>query len=179
MKAPLAQVELAQVERAQQPLVLRDPIPEEVSRHVPSSPFELDEHRLLRNLRSARGRGGGSRRFVGNGRAPAHSVGQHDSRMFFRVCEKLVQGKVPNPIIAAMRVVRMTALRKRDGGRGIVAGDVIRRPVARTIALQLEKTVEAALRSSTRFPHALVASASHILCKVCVRWTTLAQCCLW
>ena len=36
---------------AKRPPVLRDPIPEEVSRHVPSSPFELDEHRLLRNLR--------------------------------------------------------------------------------------------------------------------------------
>ena len=31
---------------ALRPPVLRDPIPEEVSRHVPSSPFELDEHRL-------------------------------------------------------------------------------------------------------------------------------------
>ena len=43
------------------------------------------------------------------------------------------------------RVGRMTASRKPDGGvRGIVAGDVIRRLVARTIAQQLEKTVEAA-----------------------------------
>ena len=49
-----------------------------------------------------------------------------DFRMFFRICEKLAQGKVPDPIIAAVRVGRMTASRKPDGGvRGIVAGDVI------------------------------------------------------
>ena len=39
-----------------------------------------------------------------------------DSRMFFRVCAKLAQGKVPDPIIPAIRVGRMTALRKPDGG---------------------------------------------------------------
>ena len=130
---------------AKRPPVLRDPIPEEVSRHVPSSPFELDEHRLLKNLRSARrGATGG----------PSGMTAEHlrilldntrDSRMFFRVCEKLAQGKVPDPIIAAIRVGRMTASRKPDGGvRGIVAGDVIRRLVVRTIAQQLERTVEAA-----------------------------------
>ena len=42
-----------------------------------------------------------------------------------------------------IRVGRMTALRKADGGvRGIVAGDVIRRLVARTISQQLSQTVE-------------------------------------
>ena len=39
----------------------------------------------------------------------------------------------------------MTALRKPDGGvRGIVAGDVIRRLVSRTIAQQMLKAVESA-----------------------------------
>ena len=36
---------------AKRPPVIRDPIPDEVD-HVPSSPFELDEDRLLKNLRS-------------------------------------------------------------------------------------------------------------------------------
>ena len=130
---------------AKRPPVLRDPIPEEVSRHVPSSPFELDEHRLLRNLRSARrgAAGGPSGMTVEHLRILLDNT--RDSRMFFRICEKLAQGKVPDPIIAAIRVGRMTALRKPDGGvRGIVAGDVIRRLVARTIVQQLEKTVEVA-----------------------------------
>ena len=43
-----------------------------------------------------------------------------DSKLFFRACEQMAQA---NPTIAAMRVGRMTALRKFDGGvRGIVAG---------------------------------------------------------
>ena len=44
-----------------------------------------------------------------------------------------------------IRLGRMTALSKPDGGvRGIVAGDVVRRLVARTMAQQLGKAVEAA-----------------------------------
>ena len=47
-------------------------------------------------------------------------------------------------IVSAIRQGRMTALQKRDGGvRGIVAGDALRRLVARTIAQQSTKDVEA------------------------------------
>ena len=51
------------------------------------------------------------------------------------MCERLAQANVPQVVVEAVRVGRMTALRKPDGGvRGIVAGDVIRRLVSRTIA---------------------------------------------
>ena len=64
---------------------------------------------------------------------------------FFRMCERLSQVKVPPTVVEAIRVGRMTALRKPDGGvRGIVAGDVIRRLVSRTIAQQIGKAVESA-----------------------------------
>ena len=50
---------------------------------------------------------------------------------------------VPQPIVDAIRLGRMTALSKPDGGvRGIVTGDVVRRLVARTMAQQLSDAVE-------------------------------------
>ena len=52
---------------------------------------------------------------------------------------------VPPSIVEAIRMGRMTALRKTNGGvRGIVVGDVVRRLVARTVAQQLGPSVEAA-----------------------------------
>ena len=64
---------------------------------------------------------------------------------FFRLGEHLVTARVPNLVIEAVRMGRMTALRKPVGGiRGIVVGDVIRRLVARTVAQQVATNVEQA-----------------------------------
>ena len=61
-----------------------------------------------------------------------------DSRILFRVADLLARGALPPSIVDVIRVGRLTALRKCNGGvRGIVAGEVIRRLVARTIAQQL------------------------------------------
>ena len=52
---------------------------------------------------------------------------------------------MPPAIKDAIRLGRFIALRKKDGGaRGIVASDIVRRLVARTISQQLLKRVEAA-----------------------------------
>ena len=62
--------------------------------------------------------------------------------LFLKVAERLARADVPGAIVSVIRMGRMTALRKADGGvRGIVAGDVIRRLVARTIAQQLSQAV--------------------------------------
>ena len=73
-----------------------------------------------------------------DGRASAHSVGQH--LQFQDVLQGLREiGASPDSIIDD------SFARKPHGGvRGIIGGDVIRRFVARTIALELAKTVEAA-----------------------------------
>ena len=61
------------------------------------------------------------------------------------VASLLAVGRVPEEIIEALRLGRLTALSKPDGGvRGIVVGDILRRMVARTIAKQIAKQVEAA-----------------------------------
>ena len=52
---------------------------------------------------------------------------------------------MPPPVIDMLRAGRLTALAKPDGGvRGIVAGDVIRRLVARTMGHQMAEIVERA-----------------------------------
>ena len=68
-----------------------------------------------------------------------------NSHLFFLLGEQLSQAMAPEAAVQAVRLGRVTALRKRDGGvRGIVAGDVVRRFVARTMAQQLGDAVMAA-----------------------------------
>ena len=56
-----------------------------------------------------------------------------------------VGSRLAKVAIDLIRVGRLTALSKPDGGvRGIVAGDVVRRLVARTMAQHLSKAVERA-----------------------------------
>ena len=68
-----------------------------------------------------------------------------DSELLVQVVSKLAVGDVPDEVIDGIRVGRLTALAKPDGGvRVIVVGDIIRRLVARTIAKQFAKKAEAA-----------------------------------
>ena len=54
-----------------------------------------------------------------------------DHHLLHTLAEGLAQGAVPESIVDAVRLGRMTALSKPDGGvRGIVVGDVIRRLVS-------------------------------------------------
>ena len=76
------------------------------------------------------------------------------------------QGKIPDAVMEGIRLGRLTALRKPDGGvRGIVVGDIMRRLVARTMAKQIAKKVE---KATAPFQHALTTKAgcecvAHIL----------------
>ena len=56
-------------------------------------------------------------------------------------------------IVDSVRLGRITALQKPNGAvRGIIAGDMIRRLVARTVSQQLSKVVE---RATSPFQYAL------------------------
>ena len=69
----------------------------------------------------------------------------------------MARGEVPDRIEEAIRLGRITALRKPDGSvRGIVVGDFLRRLVARTIAKQIAKQVEVA---TAPWQHALATRA--------------------
>ena len=53
------------------------------------------------------------------------------------VATQFAQGQVPEEVLPAVRLGKMTALQKPDGGvRGVVGGDVFRRLVGRTLAKQ-------------------------------------------
>ena len=129
-------------------------------------PFQLDVEEFLLCLRKAR---------RGASAGPSGLISDHlflvlenegDSDLFVRVGSLLVSGNVPPAIAQAIRLGRMTVLSKPDGGvRGIAVGDIIRRLVARSIAKQITKKVEA---MTAPFQHALSTKAgcecvAHIL----------------
>ena len=80
-----------------------------------------------------------------------------DARMFFQVAERLARAQVPPSVRDTVRLGRVTALQKPDGGvRGIVAGDVVRRLVARTMSQQMMEAVQGA---TAPFQYALATRA--------------------
>ena len=121
----------------------RDPIPPALMDLVPRS-FELDEVMFVKNLRSfKRGAAGGPSSMTMEHLRPLLES-PRDTHLLYGACQLLAVANIPQEVKDGFRLGRMTALAKPDGGvRGIVAGDVIRRLTARTIAQQLGKAVEA------------------------------------
>ena len=119
------------------PRAPRAPLPPELRAMVPDRKFELDEECFCRNLRSGR-----------RGAAPGPSgmtcehlqlllESERESNLLHQVADLIATGQVPPMALQTMRLGRLTALKKPDGGvRGIVVSDVLRRLVARTIAKQ-------------------------------------------
>ena len=120
-------------------------MPEGLATAMPESPFDLDFDRFISNIRRAK-----------RGAAPGPSgmttehlnpVLENDASLIalFRVAVLFSGGQVPPNALEGLRLGRITALAKPDGGvRGIVVGDVFRRIVARTIAQQIGDQVEQA-----------------------------------
>ena len=67
-----------------------------------------------------------------------------DMGRFCQICELMARGQLPQEIQQVVRMGRMTALKKATGVRGIVAGDIVRRLVAKTISHQIRVQVEKA-----------------------------------
>ena len=125
------------------PPVPRDPLSGSATA-VPERPFELDPELFRRNVRS-------TRRGVApgpSGMSVDHILGlvesDHDMEVFYSFATIVSQGHVPRGVLEGLRMGRVTALRKPEGIRGIVVGDIIRRLIARTIAQQISKQVEEA-----------------------------------
>ena len=113
----------------------REPIPNELLEEAPRSPFELDEAKFLQNVRKARKGVAAGPSGMTSGHIRVLLDNPRDSHLFFLL----------GAALQAVKLGRVTALRKRDGGvRGIVAGDVVRRFVAKTMAQQLGDAVMAA-----------------------------------
>ena len=158
LTADLAQgTEATLRELRQRPQAPRDPIPVEFPHHVPRTPFILAEDKFGANLRSSRrGTAGGPSGMTNEHLRPLLDS-ERDMHLFFRVAELLARGDVPENVASVLRKGRLTALQKPGGGvRGTVAGDVIRRLVARTVAQRLGKAVE---QATAPFQYALLTRA--------------------
>ena len=89
-----------------------------------------------------------------------------DTSLFFQFATALARGQAPAAAVEGVRMGRITALKKPNGGiRGIVVGDILRSLVARTMAKQMAARVEAA---TAPFQYALTTKAgcesvAHIL----------------
>ena len=123
--------------------VPREPLPEDFNLFEPEEPFELDFDRFARNIRCAR---------IGAAGGPSGMTAEHlrplleNDRDITKLCDFasiMARGEVPDRIEPGVRLGRITALQKPDGGvRGIVVSDFLRRAVARTMAEQVSKEVE-------------------------------------
>ena len=124
------------------PARARDDIPE-LPRDLVA--FNLDEDLFSKTVRVARkGVAGGPSGMTHDHVRPLleSPKGLH---LFFAVCDLLAKGQVPREAVQGIKLGRMTALRKDNGGvRGIVAGEAVRRVTAKTIAQQLGPAVKAA-----------------------------------
>ena len=151
---------------AKRPAFPREELSVEVARVELEEPFQLDAEEFLLCLRKARrGAAAGPSGMTSDHLFPVLE-NEGDSDLFVRVASLLASGNVPPAIAQAIRLGRMTALSKPDGGvRGIVVGDIIWRLVARSIAKHITKKVEA---MTAPFQYALSTKAgcecvSHIL----------------
>ncbi len=113
------------------------PLTPEVLNYIPDQKVHLDRDRFVRNLRSTR-RGlsaglGGTR----NEHLKIALGDEFTSQQLCNIAERYAQADIPQSVNAALRMCKMTAVKKSGSKvRGLNAGDSFRRVVARTLAQQ-------------------------------------------
>ena len=123
----------------------RVPIPQEVMDHRPEVDPSIDRDWFLVSLRTARrgAAGGPSGMTAEHLRVLLHH--ERDSDLLYEMALDIVRADIPEAVLEAIRLGRMTALQKPGGGvRGIVVGDILRRLVAKTLAQEMSHHIEAA-----------------------------------
>ena len=126
----------------------RHPLEDELLPMVPPDPLVLDIELMMKTLRSAKKRSAGG--------PPGMTVEHLRPLLESGVCTALLgevtqfaRGQVPEEVLPAVRLGRMTALQKQHGGvRSVVVGDVFRRLVGRTLAKQFAEQSQAATHPS-------------------------------
>ena len=126
-------------------------------RMVPGEQFQLDPDEFLIGLRKARRRAAAGPSGMTSDHLFPIFESEADSDLLVQVGALLSIGNVPETILKAIRLGRITALCKPDGGvRGIVVGDILRRLVAKTMAKQVSKE---AVTATAPFQYALSTKA--------------------
>ena len=119
-------------DEARRPSKPRSELDRAIADLEPEVPFDLDVDKFLLNLRTARkGCAGGP-----SGMTAEHlKVGLESPvicGLMGEVACQFARARMPAEVVQALRLGRITALQKPDGGvRGIVVGDVFRRLTAR------------------------------------------------
>ena len=149
----MARQALDRVEVAPGPRVFRQPINEDIMRMDPGEQFQLDPDECLIGLQKVR-RGAA----VGPS-VRGDSLKVKDSDLLVQVGALQSIGNVPESILKAIRLGRIAALCKPDGGvRGIVVEDILRRRrgwwnrVLFTLKFGLASTVQRGTSSNPAWP---------------------------
>jgi hypothetical protein len=119
------------------PNQLTEDLPREASSFRPAVQLKLDNDMLAQSLRSA-GRGS-AQDLAGMRYEHLRVLIEEDQEwaMFCEMAQEYARAAVPDEVMQALRLGRLTALQKDNGKiRGIVAGSVMRRLVCRAVAKQ-------------------------------------------
>ena len=151
--------------RDRRPPFARLELSQEILHSEPAEPFVLDGDAFLVCLRTARR----CAAFGPSGMTADHLFpileSEVDSGMLVQVASRLAVGDIPEEVVDGIRLGRLTALAKSDGGvRGIVVGDIVRRLVQEPWPNRSRRRPRRLLLpSSTPCPPEQDASALHIV----------------
>ena len=125
---------------------------------VPPDPLVLNVELLMKTSRSAKkGSAGGP-----SGMTVEHLRPLLESGVCGEVATQFARGQVPEQVLFAVRLGRMTAVQKPDGGvQGVVGGNVFRRLVGRT-RQTIRRASVGATHPPVRFFHS---GMLHTLCR--------------
>ena len=156
----------ALTDATRRPPVPRAPLSQSIVEAHPEEEFKLDEDWFVQHVRCARrGAAAGPAGMLADHLQPMLDTAR-DTSLLFQFASVLACGHALPTVVEAIKMVRITALKKPTGGvHGIIVGDVFRRLVARTMAKQMAVRVEAA---TAPFQYALTTKAgcecvAHIL----------------
>ena len=126
------------------PPQLRAPLSEDLQTAQPEIPFQLDQGLLVKNLKSARrGAAGGPSDMTAEHLRPLLDS-EADCEKYWFLCQASAQAHIPEEVLTAMRMGRITSLQKLSGGISLVP---------RTIAKQIGPAVERHSATSIRNVH--------------------------
>jgi hypothetical protein len=134
---------------SRRPPSLREPLPPDALDYTPAIPLRLDAELFAKALQSTRR--GLSPGLCGIRYGHLKLCMEDDAtlELLTEAAERIAQGDVPEPILQAMRISQLTALRKPNGrARGVAAGDTLRRLVGKTLARQFQDDFRSAVLPS-------------------------------
>ena len=141
--SPKTEETLEELRRRRPQAALRQ-IPQEVMDYAPDSPLAMDMKIFAKCLRTAPAGSSAGPGGCSNEMLKVCLDDEETCQLLFLAAEDFARGTAPN-VSQCFMLANLTALQKKDGGvRGIATGTTFRRLVAKTLARQFSRQVEAA-----------------------------------